>query len=189
VFIIRAEKLQPPYNTEPAAPRKPMIAIKNNPLRILLVDDDESNRYVEAVSLRFVGGFEVTEAVSGKDALGKINSESFDLIILDVCMSPMDGIATFMKLRLLAHGSAVPVIFLTGRTARRDLSKLCVLNAIGVLAKPFDPINLPVQIQSLLDSEKQRRISSTRHSSVHTDAPTSTIRENTSATPRCGSTV
>jgi two-component system OmpR family response regulator len=132
-----------------------MIDVEKKQLHVLLVDDDDGIRQVASLALRRIGGFEVTEAASGADALDKIGNGAFDAIILDVMMPQMDGPSTLLQLRQLKNGAEVPVIFLTAKVLPRELSKLRELGVLGVLTKPFDPITLSAHIEDLMNREAQ----------------------------------
>lgn len=132
-----------------------MVDVMKKQLRVLLVDDDDGIRQVASLALRRIGGFDVTEAASGMDALERIASTEFDVIVLDVMMPLMDGPSTLDNLRQLENGAAVPVIFLTAKVLPRELVKLRELGVVGVLTKPFDPITLSTHIEDLMHREPQ----------------------------------
>lgn len=119
-----------------------------SPGRLLLVDDDEDIRAIARMSLTRVGGWEVVPAASAGEAEAAVRSAVPDVVLLDVMMPDVDGPATLERLRPLI-GDA-PVIFLTAKTQRHDLEHLRSLGAVGVIAKPFDPMTLPGEVAVLL---------------------------------------
>lgn len=105
---------------------------------ILIVDDSMSMRQTLAIALR-AGGYEVTEAVDGKDALSKLDGRKFNLIISDVNMPNLDGISFVKQAKLLPAYRFTPVLMLT---TEGDEKKKMEGKAAGVKAwiiKPFQP--------------------------------------------------
>lgn len=105
---------------------------------ILIVDDSMSLRTTLAIALRD-GGYEVTEAVDGQDALRKLDGRKFNLIISDVNMPNLDGINFVKQAKLLAAYRFTPVLMLT---TEGDEKKKMEGKAAGVKAwmvKPFQP--------------------------------------------------
>ena len=121
--------------------------------RLLLVEDDESVRAIAHLSLERIGGWEVLDAPCGEDALQLLTSGAvFAVILMDVMMPGLDGPATLRRLRgdgLLAN---TPVVFLTAKAQRAERERLNALGAAGVIAKPFDPLTLPGQLQDLIQN-------------------------------------
>ena len=117
--------------------------------RVLYVEDEPNIRAVGVFSLEEVGGFTVQPAESGQDALQKAGSFEPDLILLDVMMPGMDGIATFKALRARVDTSQVPVIFMTAKVQPHEVQGYKDLGAIAVIAKPFDPVTLPDEVRAL----------------------------------------
>jgi two-component system, OmpR family, response regulator len=117
--------------------------------RVLYVEDEASIRAVGVFALEEVGGFTVESAESGQDALNKAGAFDPDLILLDVMMPGMDGIATFKALRARDDTSKVPVIFMTAKVQPHEVQGYKDLGAIAVIAKPFDPVSLPDEVRAL----------------------------------------
>ncbi|MCH7786408.1 MAG: response regulator [Chloroflexi bacterium] len=121
--------------------------------RILIVDDEDDIREVAKVSLEMVGGLEVLTACSGSEAIEKAKAELPDAILLDVMMPDMDGPTTFQKIQADAAIQHIPVIFLTAKVQANDHRKFAELGVSGVIAKPFDPLNLSAQVAKVLGWE------------------------------------
>ena len=117
--------------------------------RVLYVEDEANIRAVGLFSLEEVGGFTVEPAESGQDALSKAGPFAPDLILLDVMMPGMDGIATFKALRSREDTARVPVIFMTAKIQPHEVQAYKELGAIAVIAKPFDPVSLPDEVRAL----------------------------------------
>ena len=118
--------------------------------RLLLVDDDDDIRAIARMSLTRVGGWEVVPAASADEAEAAARDAPPAVVLLDVMMPDVDGPATLERLRPLI-GDA-PVIFLTAKTQSSDLERLTSLGAVGVIAKPFDPMGLPKEVDALIGS-------------------------------------
>lgn len=114
--------------------------------RILLVDDEEDIRTVGSIALRKVGKWETLLADSGEAAVEIVIRSSVDIVLLDVMMPGMDGPTTLKRLRANPATAAVPVIFLTAKVQRQEVQRYLELGALGVIAKPFDPMHLPDEI-------------------------------------------
>ncbi len=120
--------------------------------RILLVDDDPDIRRIGELCLSRLGGWEILPAGSGAHCLEIAAEEQPDLILLDVMMPGMDGPATLAELRRTPSTAGIPVIFLTARVQDNEVAGYLEQGAIGVVAKPFDPLELPSQIRAIAGS-------------------------------------
>ena len=118
--------------------------------RILIVDDDDDVREVAGASLSLIGGWEVVTASSGREALSNATVDDLDAILLDVMMPDMDGPATLEGLRQNPATAEIPVIFLTAKVQSADLARLSGLGVAALLAKPFDPLELPALVADSL---------------------------------------
>ncbi len=117
---------------------------------VLLIDDEEDIRTVGRISLGQVGGWEVLEAPSGKRGLEIAASDRPDAILLDSMMPEMDGAETIRRLKANEETWEIPVIFLTAKLQPSDRERYLDLGAVGVLAKPFDPMKLPSDVANTL---------------------------------------
>ena len=119
-------------------------------MKILIIDDDADIRFITAMSLRSIGGMAVVEAASGAEGVLKAQEESPDVILLDMMMPTMDGVATLAALRAQPATTLTPVIFLSAKTREADVDRLKGLGAVGVLIKPFDPRTLPDAVRTMI---------------------------------------
>lgn len=119
-------------------------------MKILIIEDEEDIRRIAAVSLSKLGGMTVLEAGSGPEGITKARTELPDAILLDVMMPLIDGPATLQSLKNDRVTAGIPVIFLTAKAMEEELTRLKELGAAGVLVKPFDPVQLPKQVEALL---------------------------------------
>ena len=117
--------------------------------RILHVDDETDIREVAKLALEAVGGFTVESCASGQEAVSRAPGFAPDLILLDVMMPGFDGPATFKALKGLPECANTPVIFVTAKVMPPELDRFKEMGAIGVIAKPFDPMTLADQLRSI----------------------------------------
>lgn len=118
--------------------------------RILVIDDEEDIREVAQLSLEMVGGWEVLTAGSGSEGIAKADAEQPDAILLDVMMPDMDGPATFAQMQRHSGTQHIPVILLTAKVQATDQRRFAELGVAGIIAKPFDPMNLANQVAKVL---------------------------------------
>jgi PAS domain S-box-containing protein len=104
--------------------------------RILVVDDKEENLYVATSLLKLVG-FEVNQAVNGKEAITKFESWNPHLILMDMRMPVMDGYEATRRIKATPKGKGVPIIALTASTFEDDTEKMRVLEMQDFVRKPF----------------------------------------------------
>ena len=117
---------------------------------ILYVEDDPDIQTVAQIALEIVGGFQLTVCSSGSSALEKVGHGYVpDLLLLDVMMPNMDGPTTLAELRKYKATAETPVIFMTAKVQTSELEYYKSLGAIGVIAKPFDPMQLSSQVSAL----------------------------------------
>ncbi len=125
--------------------------------RILYVEDDQDIRTVACMALEAVGGYEVIACACGADAIEAAPSAHADLVLLDVMMPGLDGPATLARLRELPATAATPVIFMTAKIQASELSQYRALGVLGVIPKPFDPMQVSAEIRRIWDERPSRR--------------------------------
>ncbi|MCS7002946.1 MAG: response regulator [Dehalococcoidia bacterium] len=116
---------------------------------ILMVEDEPDIRAIAKLALEAIGGFTVRVAESGHEALRVAPVVQPDLILLDVMMPGMDGLATFAALRQLPALSRTPVVFMTAKVQRHEVEHYTSLGALDVISKPFDPMTLASTIAGI----------------------------------------
>ncbi len=119
------------------------------PARILVVDDVEAN--VEIVRMRLEAqGYEIVTAADGEEALALARETAPDLVLLDIQMPKLDGIAALKQLKRDAALRFVPVILLTAKADTQDVVAGLDAGADDYLTKPFDQATLSARVRSLL---------------------------------------
>ncbi len=101
--------------------------------RILLADDEQSIQALLSYPLR-KDGYDVVQAVDGREALARFQEGTFDLVVLDVMMPRMDGLEVCRRMRAR---STVPIIMLTAKSEEIDKVLGLELGADDYITKPF----------------------------------------------------
>ncbi len=122
---------------------------------MLCVEDDPDIRTLIELALRDVGGLEVRACGSGPQALELLPRLNPDVILLDVMMPEMDGMETCERIRSTTD-KPPPVIFMTAKVQPREVERYMALGAIGVIAKPFDPMRLATEVRHLWQEGRTR---------------------------------
>jgi DNA-binding response OmpR family regulator len=122
--------------------------------KILVVDDEADLRNLIQTCLELIGGWQVVTAGSGAEALREAQNRQLDAILLDLMMPELDGLAILQQLRSSDKTKQIPVVLLTakGRTIEKD--QIDRLNVLGMIKKPFNPVQLAGQIEALLSSAR-----------------------------------
>ena len=118
--------------------------------RVLVVDDDVDILEVAQMSLELVGGWSVTTASDGQEALDRARTDQPDAIVMDVMMPRMDGPTAAVALRADPATAGIPVVLLTASVQPAERAALEDLPVAGVLGKPFDPMLLPAELGAIL---------------------------------------
>lgn len=121
------------------------------PTRILYVDDDPDIRHIVELSLSLDPSLQIRAAASGEEALAAIDDGSPppQVVLVDMMMPGMDGLALLAHLRERPATAAVPVVFMTARGRQADLDRYHAAGAAGVIVKPFDPLTLADRIREV----------------------------------------
>jgi CheY-like chemotaxis protein len=122
---------------------------------ILYVEDDLHVRTTAKLVLEVIGKFRVRECCSGREALLAAQDFQPDLILLDVMMPDLDGLATLALLRGMPHLADTPALFVTGLTTPADIERYMEAGAIGVIPKPLVPLRLAGQVNALWSQRLQ----------------------------------
>jgi CheY-like chemotaxis protein len=116
---------------------------------ILYVDDEPDIRQIVQLALGLTAGLTVHTGESGEQALALARELQPDLLLLDVMMPGLDGPGTLQRLRADSAIAHIPVIFMTAKAMAREIALFRKMGAVGVIAKPFDPMQLGKQVLSL----------------------------------------
>ena len=117
--------------------------------RILIVDD-EANVRDFCHSVLAARGFACADAVDGLQALERVNSEPFDLVLLDIDMPTMKGPEVLQRLRERPPTPHLKIIMFSGRASPDEMAGMLVAGAEGYLTKPFSMVQLEGQVKAAL---------------------------------------
>ena len=133
---------------------------------ILIIDDEEDVKAIAQMGLEMAANWEVVTASSGKEGLTLAETKQPDVILLDLMMPDWDGKETLKQLKNNPNTANIPVILMTAKTqsaiamglaegeiaSETEIEKLAI---VGVITKPFRPLQLPEQIDQILNTSKQ----------------------------------
>ncbi len=126
----------------------------SEPARILVVDDNDDNRYTLTRRLRREGYEEVTVASNGREALDLIASRPFDLILLDIMMPEMNGYQVLERLKADDALRHMPVIMISAISELDSVVRCIELGAEDYLPKPFNSVLLRARIGASLERKR-----------------------------------
>jgi class 3 adenylate cyclase/CheY-like chemotaxis protein len=121
----------------------------HKPPRILVVDDNETNRDILVTRLE-TQGYELLQAGDGEEALAAAKKYLPDLILLDVMMPKIDGIEVTRRIKADASMPFMPIILVTAKADSKDVVEGLNAGADEYLAKPVDQMSLVARVKSVL---------------------------------------
>ncbi|WP_313952503.1 response regulator [Accumulibacter sp.] len=134
-----AQRQSPPQAVAPALVDRSLLAITG--ARVLLVEDNELNREV-ASELLASAGLVVDQAEDGQVAVDKVAAGSYDMVLMDVQMPVLDGIAATLAIRQLADRAHLPIVAMTANAMPADQRRCLEAGMVDFLAKPIEPDQL-----------------------------------------------
>jgi len=117
---------------------------------ILIVDDNDDNRYTLKRRLKRIGLKKIVEAENGLEAMKQVELQDFDMILLDIMMPIMDGYEVLKRLRAESRFIHMPIIMISALSDVDDVVKAIDLGADDYLLKPFNPVLLRAKVESSL---------------------------------------
>lgn len=121
---------------------------------VLVVDDTETN--IDILVETLGDDYDVVVAMDGESALESVESDSPDLILLDIMMPGMDGYEVCEKLKADEATKNIPVIFLTAMTEEQDEARGLQLGAVDYVTKPFSPELVKSRVRNQLELKRHR---------------------------------
>lgn len=106
------------------------------------------------MALQHSGDFDPIVARNGTEGITLAGQESPDVILIDLMMPGLDGIATCRKIKQNPKLKDIPIIILTAKTEQYEVDRAIKMGAFGYLQKPFDPLKLADQINAIIDGAK-----------------------------------
>lgn len=117
---------------------------------ILIIEDSPTMRQLISFALKRLPGVRIVEATDGVDALKKLSSEKFDLILTDINMPIMDGLKLVSLVRNDANYRDVPIVVITTEGAKEDRERALALGANDYITKPIQANRILALAKSLL---------------------------------------
>jgi PAS domain S-box-containing protein len=136
------------------APAHPVLS-QSAPGRILIADDNQANR--DLLTRRLMReGHEVTAVADGLLALDRLNSEAFDLVLLDFEMPGLPGVGVLERIKDDPRLAAIPVVMISAGTEVGRIVACLERGAEDYITKPFDPVVLRARIGACLEKKRLR---------------------------------
>src|SRR6266545_985276 len=127
---------------------------------ILIVDDNEDNRYTLQLLLESDGHERIASAASGNEAIALIEKEKFSLVLLDLMMPDLNGDEVLKLIKSDPDKRDIPVVMISADTDVEKVSQCIELGADDYLPKPFNPTILRARIGAALRRQSLRALES-----------------------------
>jgi DNA-binding response OmpR family regulator/GGDEF domain-containing protein len=122
--------------------------------RLLVVDDNEDNRYTLTRRLGREGYANIATATNGREALQLLQAEPIDLVLLDIMMPDMNGYEVLERLKTDQRLQHIPVIMISAVDEIESVIRCIELGAEDYLSKPFNPTLLRARVGATLERKK-----------------------------------
>jgi CheY-like chemotaxis protein len=141
-----------------AAEKIPTLAkrLAGEPVCILIVEDEPDTLEMLDASFRN-RGFQTIACGSAAEALNCVGRKQFDIIISDIAMPEMDGLALMKELRSRPGMTTLPAIALTGYASQTDAKSAIAAGFDLHLSKPIDPSDLTAAVNNLIALRRRRK--------------------------------
>ena len=120
--------------------------------KIMVIEDNQQNLYLIRYLLEDCG-YEVFEAMDGKEGIEMVASINPDLILLDIQLPTMDGYAVARTLRPTNQLAKTPIVAVTSYAMSGDREKALEAGCSGYIEKPIDPDTFPTQVEKALSGK------------------------------------
>ena len=119
---------------------------------ILIVEDNFMNMELVTDILE-ANGYRVIQAITGNEALNKVNETSPDLVLMDIQLPGLDGLTATGIIKDNPETRDIPIIALTAHAMRGDEEKALMAGCDGYISKPIDTRALPITVREHLDKK------------------------------------
>jgi CheY-like chemotaxis protein len=123
---------------------------------LLVVDDNEDNRFTLTERLSREGYKDVSCAREGREALELLRARSFDLVLLDIAMPEMNGFQVLEQLKADTTLRHIPIIMISAIDDIESVARCIRLGAEDYLPKPFNPVLLRARVSACLEKKQLR---------------------------------
>ena len=144
-----------PKSESATSHQPPATSQSDGKARVLVVDDEEGNRDLLGRRLQREG-YAVISASGGHEALGVMAKEQVDVVLLDVMMPDLDGLAVLEKLKADPVTHDVPVIMISALDDLSAIARCIEKGAVDYLPKPFEPVILRARLAASLAEKRFR---------------------------------
>lgn len=117
--------------------------------RVLVVDDDPVIQRLLKVNFE-MEGYQVTVAGDGLEGLERARADRPDVVVLDIMMPKMDGLAVTRALKADPDTAPIPVLLLSAKAQEADMRAGAATRADAYVTKPFDPLELLERVEALI---------------------------------------
>lgn len=125
---------------------------------ILVVDDNEDNRFTLSMRLEACGYANLVMAQNGREALEKLGSQPVSLVLLDIMMPELDGYGVLEAMRSDGRLSSVPVLVISAVDEIGSVVRCIELGATDYLTKPFNPVLLKARVDKCMEQARLRSL-------------------------------
>ena len=128
---------------------------KLNRLKVLLVEDNEFNRMVAEDTLKeTIPGIDLHMAVNGQEAVDRLKTEQYDVVLMDIQMPVMDGVTATKMIRttLPEPAKSVKIIAMTANVLQEDVQQYFEAGMNAYISKPFQPDELLLKIDAVTNN-------------------------------------
>jgi adenylate cyclase len=123
---------------------------------VLIVDDNEDNRFTLTMRLESCGYSNLVTAENGREALEKMRSEPVDLVLLDIMMPELDGYGVLAEMSADVSLRGIPVVMISAIEDVNSVVRCIELGATDYLTKPFNPVLLRARVDNCIEKARSR---------------------------------
>ncbi|MDQ8205358.1 ATP-binding protein [Pelagicoccus sp. SDUM812003] len=151
-------------------------------LKILVVDDNVTNRLIAVQLIKQRHGIKADSASSGREAIERLSENQYDIVYMDCMMPDMDGYETTKRIRSGEAGEAsaeVPIVALTANAMSEDKGKCIEAGMSDYISKPISPITLSETLVRWRDSKHQPFLNTPLHAQRQDSLPETNSKTDT----------
>jgi two-component system chemotaxis response regulator CheY len=127
-------------------------------MKVLIVDDYSTMRRIIRNQLAQLGYHDVDEAADGNEALKKLRTTRYDLVISDLIMEPVTGFDLLKQVRADNKLKALPFVMITAEAKAQNLAAARQAGVDSYLVKPFDAATLRRKVEAALNAKASQNL-------------------------------